>query len=236
MHLSPDQGLILLNLARSTIRRALGAQPPPDPATPLSTLAHAAALDLHDGLVAPMPDGHLDALPSLSPDSPPDLDPMLLQPAGCFVTLHESTTHRLRGCIGRLDTAQPLLPTVEHMAQAVLEDPRFVDHPVAPEELPHLELEITVIFPLRPAAHALDFEPLDDGIYLTIDGWSGCFLPQVARETGWTKEQLLSRLCTEKMGLPADAWQGPGAKLHVFSTYVIGPEPFEPHASLLNRV
>jgi AMMECR1 domain-containing protein len=49
----------------------------------------------------------------------------------------------------------------------------------------------------------------------------------VARETGWTREQLLSRLCVEKMGLPADAWKLPGAKLQVFTTSVVGPEPFE---------
>jgi len=39
-------------------------------------------------------------------------------------------------------------------------------------------------------------------IYLTLNGRSGVFLPQVARETGWRRDQLLDRLCTEKDGLP----------------------------------
>ena len=39
-------------------------------------------------------------------------------------------------------------------------------------------------------------------------------------------EQLLDRLCLEKLGLPASSWRSPQAKLHVFSVQVIGPEPF----------
>ena len=49
---------------------------------------------------------------------------------------------------------------------------------------------------------------------------------QVARETGWSKQQLLDRLCMEKLGLPARAWTLPGAKLQKFSTMLVGPEPF----------
>ena len=58
-------------------------------------------------------------------------------------------------------------------------------------------------------------------------GRTGCFLPQVARETGWTREQLLGRLCSEKMGLPAAFWMQAGAQLMTFTTLIIGPEPFE---------
>lgn len=154
-------------------------------------------------------------------------DPALLQPAGAFVTLHQHLTHRLRGCIGRLDTDQPLKSAVEQMATAVLEDPRFTDDPVSADELPLLDVEITLVFPLRPAPTPLDFDPLNDGILLTLDQRHGCFLPQVARETGWSKEQLLARLCTEKMGLPPTAWQDPQAHLQTFPTLLIGPEPFE---------
>jgi len=69
---------------------------------------------------------------------------------------------------------------------------------------------------------------LNEGIYLTFgESGAGCFLPQVARETGWSKEQLLDRLCVEKMGLLASAWHDPRAKLFVFTTLEIGPEPFE---------
>lgn len=156
-----------------------------------------------------------------------ETDPAMGQLAGCFVTLHEAGTHRLRGCIGRLDAHGPLLGAVQQTAVNVLEDPRFVQSdPVRLEELPRLELEITVLSPLRPAANTLDFDLLNDGIYLTFGDRAGCFLPQVARETGWSKEQLLDRLCTEKMGLSSLIWRNPHAKLFVFSTLIVGPEAF----------
>jgi AmmeMemoRadiSam system protein A len=155
-------------------------------------------------------------------------DPVLQQPAGCFVTLHSRRTHELRGCVGRLDAVDPLITAVRRSAVSVLSDPRFTGDPVRPDELPDLDMDVSVLSPLRPAPDPLAFDLLNDGIYLTWgEARAGCFLPQVARETGWSKEQLLARLCVEKMGLPATAWRDPRAKLFVFTTQVIGPEPFE---------
>ncbi len=161
------------------------------------------------------------------PSLPVPADPALHQPAGCFVSLHSLTGHRLRGCVGRLEAAGPLWETVCTTARNVLHDPRFARDPVSLEELPRLNLELSVLSPLRPAAHPLDFEPRQHGIYLMCAGRAGCFLPQVARDTGWSREQLLGRLCTEKMGLPATFWMQAGAILQVFTTLIIGPEPFE---------
>jgi AmmeMemoRadiSam system protein A len=149
----------------------------------------------------------------------------LLQPAGCFVSLHETRAHRLRGCVGRLDAKAGVAETVCAMAQAVLEDPRFVTDPVTPDELPDLDIELSILSPLRPATDPLEFDLLHDGIYLTHGPASGCFLPQVARETGWGKETLLDRLCTEKLRLPSSAWRDERARLYRFSTLLIGPAP-----------
>jgi AmmeMemoRadiSam system protein A len=149
------------------------------------------------------------------------------QPAGCFVSLHSLHGHRLRGCVGRIDATQPLATVLESVAAGVLRDPRFANAPVTAEELAWLEIEVSVLSPPRPVRSPLDFEPLKDGIYLTIGNNGGCFLPQVARETGWTREQLLDRLCIEKLGLPASTWRTLQARLSVFSVDVIGPEPFE---------
>lgn len=159
-------------------------------------------------------------------DFPPCPDPALLVHAGCFVSLHELRNHHLRGCVGRMDATRPLWESVHHAATGVLEDPRFHDERVRLDELPMLEIEISVLSPMHPAPNPLEFNPETDGIYLTIGNRSGCFLPQVAQETGWNREQLLSRLCIEKMGLSPYAWQEPGAKLMVFTTLIIGPEPF----------
>ena len=154
-------------------------------------------------------------------------EPEIRQPAGCFVSLHSLHGRRLRGCVGRIDASQPLIVALESASTSVLEDPRFANAPVTVEELAWLEIEVSVLSPPRPAADPLDFELLSDGIYLTFGNRSGCFLPQVAQETGWSREQLLERLCTEKMGLPASTWRQPQAVLHKFSVDVIGPEPFE---------
>ena len=156
---------------------------------------------------------------------PPEEMPELFQPAGCFVSLHERFTHRLRGCVGKLDPEQSLWQTVCATAADVLRDPRFIMLPVTFNEVANLEIEISVLSPPTQAKHALDFELLDDGIYLTHGSRAGFFLPQVARETRWTKEQLLDRLCTEKLGLPSDTWQKPEARLFTFKVEVIGPEP-----------
>jgi AmmeMemoRadiSam system protein A len=164
--------------------------------------------------------------------APPAPDTDLMQPAGCFVSLHTlSEPRRLRGCIGRLDATKPLWVAVHDAAAAVLEDPRFVDQPVSADEFRDLEIEITVLSPLRPAEHVLDFDPLTDGISLTIGQRTGCFLPQVARETGWTREQLLDRLCAEKLALPVSMWRTPQATLSKFSTLIIGPVAFDPIAA-----
>src|SRR3954453_6217708 len=154
-------------------------------------------------------------------------DTTLHQPAGAFVSLHEMHTHRLRGCVGRLDATQPMYQAVAQAAQRVLGDPRFTADRLRLEQLPSLLIEISLLAPLRAAESTTDFDLTGDGIYVTIGDRSGCFLPQVARETGWSKEQLLDRLCMEKLGLPARARRDPHARLHRFTVSQIGPELFE---------
>lgn len=143
------------------------------------------------------------------------------------MSLHRIDTHALRGCVGRLDARQPLIEVVADTAAGVLNDPRFSNDPVVLAELPRLEIEISVLSPLRSAAGPHDFDLLNDGIYLIYGQRAGCFLPQVARQTGWTRERLLDRLCTEKLGLPAIAWRHPDARLLKFTTCILGPEPVE---------
>jgi AmmeMemoRadiSam system protein A len=168
----------------------------------------------------------IDALAKKQPAIHPPIEETELNlPAGCFVSLHERLTHRLRGCVGRLDANLALAESVRQTARDVLDDPRFTDRPVTTADLAHLEIEVSVLSPPRPADSPLDFDLADDGIYLVAGAHAGCFLPQVARETGWSREQLLDRLCTEKLGLPPDTWRKPESKLYTFQVEVIGPEP-----------
>ena len=171
------------------------------------------------------------ALRGERPTTPHVTDPVLLTESGCFVSLHEIGSHRLRGCVGRVRANTPLIETVVETASGVLGDPRFANHAVTEQDLPHLDIEISVLSPLKPAAHPLDFDTLTDGIYLTCAGRSGTFLPQVARQTGCTREQLLERLCVEKLGVAQEAWKDPEARLQKYTATLIGPLPFEETSS-----
>lgn len=164
---------------------------------------------------------------TLTPDAkPPDrpTENELRALAGCFVSLHQHSTHKLRGCVGRLGFSEPLWLNVFVTARQALSDPRFTNQPVTAAELNDLELEISVLSPPTEAQNPLDFDLLNNGIYLVLPNQAGFFLPQVARETGWSKEQLLARLCTEKLGLHAETWKHPEAKLFKFDVEVVGPE------------
>ena len=144
----------------------------------------------------------------------PALDPAhlshdLQRLGASFVTL----THHggeLRGCIGGLQAVVPLYQDVqEHAAQAALDDYRFP--PVTPDEVPGLEIEISILTPPQP----LDYErpgdlprrlrPHVDGVIIAQGVRRATFLPQV-----WDKvpdpELFLSMLC-EKMGAHPDTWR-----------------------------
>ena len=54
----------------------------------------------------------------------------------------------------------------------------------------------------------------------------GIFLPQVATETGWSKEEFLSQLCAQKAGLAPDAWKNPKTKIEIFSAEVFSEKEF----------
>jgi AmmeMemoRadiSam system protein A len=153
-------------------------------------------------------------------------NPAILKPAGCFVSLHGKSTHTLRGCIGRIDASSPLLMVLGNVAWQVITDPRFNANPITLAELPELTIELSILGMLTPRPKPLDFEPLTDGLYLSIGPRAGVFLPQVARDTGWSREQLLDRLCQEKMGLPPRLWQDPAARLFTFPSQTIGPVDF----------
>ena len=153
-----------------------------------------------------------------------DTDPALLRPAAAFVTLRENG--QLRGCIGSLEPDQPLANCVRDRAiMAATSDPRFPS--VRARELPALELEISVLSPLRRVAGADDIDISKHGVVVSSGGRRGVFLPQVAKETGWNREELLSHLCQEKAGLPRDAWKN-GAALYVFTVQAFtSPAPAE---------
>ena len=149
--------------------------------------------------------------------------PELQEPRGVFVTLR--TEGRLRGCIGCFEASQPLHEVVAEMAESsALRDPRFILDRLRPEELEELTIEISVLSPLQKIDDPLDFELGRHGIYLKRGVASGCFLPQVAEETGWSKEEFLTQCASGKAGLPADTWKDPATEVFRFTCEIIQEE------------
>ncbi|AQT69649.1 hypothetical protein STSP2_02843 [Anaerohalosphaera lusitana] len=152
-----------------------------------------------------------------SSNEPPKVDdPDLLQQCGCFVTLKNG--NQLRGCIGQFTSDKPLADLVDEMGvSASRRDPRFLTNPITPEELPELNIEISVLSPLEKTGNPLSLEIGTHGIYIISGLSSGCLLPQVAVETGWSKEEFLSYCCQYKAGLAPDAWQDPATDVYLFT-------------------
>jgi AmmeMemoRadiSam system protein A len=148
----------------------------------------------------------------------PPTDPALHEPRGAFVTLKRGGT--LRGCIGRLETGEPLWRTVVEMARAAaFEDPRFPA--VSPGELPGIEVEISVLTPFEPLSDPGDIEIGTHGLLIEKGYHRGVLLPQVATEQGWGAEEFLAHVCL-KASLPPTAWNDADTRLFVFSALVFG--------------
>lgn len=135
--------------------------------------------------------------------------------AGAFVTLKEKG--ELRGCIGRFTSDAPLYQLIQEMAIAsATEDPRF--EPVTLTETGRLEIEISVLTPMKKIASPNEIVLGKHGIYIKKGNASGTFLPQVATETGWTRDEFLGHCSRDKAGLGWDGWKD--AELYVYEATV----------------
>ena len=150
-----------------------------------------------------------------------DLTEALKRPGAAFVTLKNHG--RLRGCLGTFLPQAPLYQTVAEMARAAAQDFRFLGNPVTSAELGDIDIEISVLTPLEKVSDPMkEIELGRHGIYLVGQGRTGCFLPQVATETGWSKEEFLSHCAGDKAGLAPDAWKKPGVTVYRFEAHVFG--------------
>ena len=150
-----------------------------------------------------------------------ETDPVLNQKTGAFVTLHKNG--ELRGCIGSLAGSQALYLTVLDMAiEAGTDDPRFPALNLS--ELKDLQIEISVLSALERIDSAEKLELGRHGVLVKSGIRSGVFLPQVAAETGWSKEEFLNYLCAQTAGLPADAWKDINTELYIFGAEVFSEE------------
>ena len=134
---------------------------------------------------------------------------------GAFVSLHKQG--RLRGCIGHFGEDVPLHEIVAEMARAAaFEDPRFM--PVTREELDDIDIEISVLTPMRRIESLDEFQLHKHGIYIKKGHHRGTFLPQVADEVNWTKEEFVGHCAQDKAGIGWDGWKD--AELYIYEAIV----------------
>lgn len=135
---------------------------------------------------------------------------------GVFVTLN--LNGHLRGCIGRFTSSSSLHSTIREMARsAAFSDPRFP--PLSKKEAPEVEIEVSVLSPLKKIDSIDEFKLGRDGIFMIKGSRHGTFLPQVAEETGWDTEEFLGHCARDKAGIGYYGWKD--AELYTYQTEIV---------------
>ena len=135
---------------------------------------------------------------------------------GVFVTLH--LNGRLHGCIGRFTSSDSLFETIQDMARsAAFSDPRFPS--LSRSEAPRIDIEVSVLSPLKRISSVDEFKLGRDGIYMIKGSRHGTFLPQVATETGWSTEEFLGHCAQDKAGIGYYGWKD--AELYTYQTEIV---------------
>ena len=147
--------------------------------------------------------------------------PVLEELRGAFVSLHRRG--QLRGCIGYIEAVKPLWQTVMEMAPAAaFQDPRF--RPLQADELADLEIEISVLTPMRLVKNPDEIEVGRDGLYIVKGLNRGLLLPQVATQYHWDRQTFLEQTCT-KAGLPPQAWKDPDTQIFIYRAEIFADHP-----------
>ena len=127
-----------------------------------------------------------------------------LHKVGAFVTLYKKG--ELRGCIGHIDSDNPLYKTIQSLTiSSATRDHRFKS--VGKDEIDDIEIEISVLTPMKKISSIDQIEIGRHGIYIKKGYQTGTFLPQVASETDWTVEEFLGKCARDKAHIGWDGWK-----------------------------
>jgi MEMO1 family protein len=144
-------------------------------------------------------------------------DPLLSRRAPVFVSLHQG--RELFGCVGMRASDRPLAELVPELTlSAALDDPRFPDRAGVPDGL---DIEISVLSPMKRIRDWKSFRVGRDGAYMEYDGRTQLLLPQVASRGDCSASQFLEAL-SRKGGLRPAAYRDTRARLFVFRAQVFG--------------
>ncbi len=141
-------------------------------------------------------------------------DGILNEHAGVFISVY--IDNELRGCIGGFPQEKTLNELVQSMAASAACDDRFKK--VKVDELDKMELEISVLSPLKEINSKKEIELGKHGIFIRKGYNTGTFLPQVAEKTGWDVEQFLGHCARDKAGIGWKGWKK--AELFVYEAVV----------------
>lgn len=134
---------------------------------------------------------------------------------GAFITI--TLKHKLRGCMGLFNPTKPLYQLIADIAKAAaFNDPRFT--PLSSSEFDNIDIEISVLTPMRKIKNIQEIELGKHGIYITNGVQKGTFLPKVATETGWSLEELLGHCARDKAHMEWDGWKS--AEIFIYEAYV----------------
>ena len=134
---------------------------------------------------------------------PPNSAGIVNEITGAFVSIY--IEGKLRGCIGSFAKEKTLNVLVQDMAVSASNDGRF--HPLQPRELENMELEISVLSPLKKIDTVNEIELGKHGVFIKNGMNTGTFLPQVAAKTGWNIEEFLGHCSRDKAGIGWEGWK-----------------------------
>ncbi|KAI1152474.1 AMMECR1 domain-containing protein [Nemania diffusa] len=158
--------------------------------------------------------------PATSTSSLPTTEARVITESPLFVTWNTvspgSGHTSLRGCIGTFEAQELDEGLSSYAITSAIHDMRF--DPISERELPSLEVAVTLLTDFEDCDDALDWELGTHGIRISfIDRgrrYGSTYLPDVAPEQGWTKEETLVSLMRKAgwMGR-RDKWQDIGLKV-----------------------
>ena len=88
---------------------------------------------------------------------------------------------------------------------AATNDTRFTS--ILPNELPKLELEISILTPRQKISDPSEIVIGKHGIYIKLGSNRGTLLPQVAVKEEWTVKEFLGNCSRYKAGIGWDGWK-----------------------------
>lgn len=151
---------------------------------------------------------------SFTEDEDDDDDDSGIRESPLFVTWNTVSQRdgyrSLRGCIGTFEDQELEDGIASYALTSALHDTRF--SPVRPSELPSLEVSVTLLTDFEDCDDAMDWTLGVHGIRISFvyhgRRYGATYLPDVATEQGWTKEETIVSLMRKAgwMGRK-DKWQ-----------------------------